>query len=531
MLGKLTISFIFAVFFLLPQEVGATAYYIDFVNGLNSNAGTATTTAWQSISQFTANARSAGDIAFVRRGLASTTNTAVVNFTSDGTSANPIILQIDYDNLWNGFATTSQTYTFAVGSTTITASSDQSDVVVGDWLYVMGDCTETYNATVYNTCEYSYEVSAVSSTSISFFLPYKGLNSGSGKEVRKMPFAPAQGNITDSGSSVSPNTDNYWVVKGINWRSSNLNGILLFVDTQGFYFVDSLFTGDGSSVSAISCNASAGGRIQGFGIYKSRGQNLTVGFNFVAPCTLSPETFIRDSIFTNGITYATPASATINLFETFFSGTLALPATANLGNIRIYGRNVNNLVFSGLTTNTLDSVFIEDYNNTIGQSVQFSDLANSNTQWIASSTVASSFLRSGGGPKSIQIVPSTNIGPNNFFGWIRLFEYPIYVDTSSKQYDVYFMSTSTAAWTTDPLATELWIECEYWNYVTGATSTRAVKKSTGTVDFNGSTAWQSLSVTCQPTQTGILYLRGWYAKTKEASVMNEFFVDGTPVIQ
>ena len=93
------------------------------------------------------------------------------------------------------------------------------------------------------------------------------------------------------------------------------------------------------------------------------------------------------------------------------------------------------------------------------------------------------------------------------------------------------MSTSTAAWTTDPLATELWIECEYWAHDTNATSTRKVKKSTGVLDFNGVTTWNALSVTCVPTQTGILYLRGWYAKTKEATPMNEFFVDGTPVIQ
>ena len=128
---------------------------------------------------------------------------------------------------------------------------------------------------------------------------------------------------------------------------------------------------------------------------------------------------------------------------------------------------------------------------------------------------------------SIAVIPTSN---TQTYLPSLLFEYPIYTNTTSRQYDIYFMSTSTSNFTADPFATELWIVCEYWVHDTGATSTRKVKKSTGTIDFDGSTAWQSLSVTCQPSQTGILYLSGWYAKTKETNVSNYFFVDGTPVI-
>lgn len=93
------------------------------------------------------------------------------------------------------------------------------------------------------------------------------------------------------------------------------------------------------------------------------------------------------------------------------------------------------------------------------------------------------------------------------------------------------MSTSTAGWTENPTAKELWVECYYWNFPTGGTKYRTVTRSTGTVNFTGSTAWQSLSVSCQPTNAGILYLRAYYAKTKESGKMNEFYVDGTPIIQ
>ena len=114
---------------------------------------------------------------------------------------------------------------------------------------------------------------------------------------------------------------------------------------------------------------------------------------------------------------------------------------------------------------------------------------------------------------------------------LKLFEYPIYANTTSKTYSVFFNSTSTANWTTDPTASEFWIECEYWAHpVSTGTTTRAVKRSTGVIDFNGSTAWQSLSVACQPTASGILYLRGWYAKPQESGVTNAFYVDVTPEI-
>src|SRR3990167_9621753 len=96
---------IFAFLALVPlSEVGATAYYSDLGNATASSTcagrnGLATTTSWCGIDQFTEVARSAGDILFVRRGTATTTQMSDVNFTSDGTIANPIIISADYDNL------------------------------------------------------------------------------------------------------------------------------------------------------------------------------------------------------------------------------------------------------------------------------------------------------------------------------------------------------------------------------------------------------------------------------------------------
>jgi hypothetical protein len=57
-----------------------------------------------------------------------------------------------------------------------------------------------------------------------------------------------------------------------------------------------------------------------------------------------------------------------------------------------------------------------------------------------------------------------------------------------------------------------------------------IKKSTGTIDMNGSTSWQSLAVTAQPGQVGVVYLRGWYGKTKESGKANTFYIDPVPEV-
>jgi hypothetical protein len=200
-----------------------------------------------------------------------------------------------------------------------------------------------------------------------------------------------------------------------------------------------------------------------------------------------------------------------------------------MGGIR--GRNINLLSTTKISQSNSDfGVGIEDYNNIIGNSYFNSYVGNVANLFLTSTSTT---VRSGGGATSLELRPTTNLSStNSAVGWdfskLKLFEYPIYADTTSKTYSVYFYATSTTAFTADPTASELWIECDY--YATASGANRKVKKSTGLIDFNGSATWQALSVTCQPTQTGILYLRGYYGKTKEAA-SNFFFMDVAPVIQ
>lgn len=532
---KYFIGFLFLMgLFGFASQAQATAYYVDFVNGSDVAAGTATTTAFQSLDAFTEVARSAGDIAFVRRGMASTTNVSDLNFTSSGTMVNPIIITADYDNLWSDFATSSQTYSLAVGSTTMTASAAQSDIEVGEWIYVAGDCFETYNSTAFNTCEFAYEVKAVASTSIDFYFPYKGNQTGSGNYLRILPSNP-QWN-TQQSFQWNFDNDNFWYVKGLNIYGNDSNGQIEIDTSKGSFFFNMIMTGnDSAGQSGIAMTDDY------FEVYfyNSRCVNLrTACINTTGGAPLDTygmievkNSFIDGSGGSAGGAFTSSiGAALIFVEESQFNGGPTAPFIIN-ANIYFFTRNnaiygSNSINSAGTPSRKNNGFYAEDYDGEIGKNLFLSSQAAITT--LQSTTTV---LRTGGGSKSIQVLPDANLSTSWELSHLKLFEYPIYTDTSSKQYDVYFYSTSTTAWTANPTKSQLWIECEFWNFPANGTSTRKITKSTGTLNFTGSTAWQNLSVTCQPTNTGILYLRGWYAKAKEANKMNEFFIDILPVIQ
>mgnify|MGYP001604990112 FL=1 len=530
---------LFALVFFFPQSVSATSYYVDFVNGLNTNAGTATTTAFGSLNQFTENARSAGDIVFVRRGMASTTNIVAMNLTSDGTLNNPIRASADYDNLWNDFATTTQTYTFAFASSTITASAAQSDVVVGNWLYAEGDCAETYNSLTKNNCPFAYEVSAVASTSITFYLPYKGDKTGS-VNVRKMPSVPQIGITTTAAQILSASTDNYWDFKGFDFRSTNSNCMFVNTSSPAMTVFDVIFQGDGLTV-CVTNNPN-----WGIVYSKVRVFNVSNGFGS-GVASLRLYDFLFDCNNAAGSTMISQGGAggVVELID----GTIKNCATSEMGYGssmaagRTYMRNVKRANLNNHSGAANVNIYYEDDFSIVGLNTQSSNQIGSNT--TATTTMSTTTnLRSGGGPKNMVVFPPSgvaNTGISTFyfpFSYIKLFEYPIYANTTSKTYTMFFNSTSTSNFTVDPLTStavgsstpELYIECEYYNTTTDANRILKRSNTANDVDFNGATTWQDIAVTCQPAQTGILYLRGWYAKPKESSVTNWFYMDTTLVV-
>lgn len=525
------LTILFTSFFFV-QKAEATAYYINDTSvntGSDANNGTSTSTAWYSLAKFANNARTVGDIVFVRRGNATTTaTTADLTFTTDGNLNNPITITADYDNLWSDFATSTETATLTFGNTYIPLSASSTQFTTSNmWIYVAGDCSETYNASTLNPCEFAYEVASTDSTGITLYLPYKGNQTGAGLYLRIMPSAPQWNTITGE-FNWTMSGDDYWYFMGIDVRGTDSYCGIQTSSSRGTILKDMIFQGNGVTDCGIASVAPGIyiNKVRTFGqkegiTYRTGGffNNILIDCNNVASS-------IGFSIFSS-IYLERIYNIEIKNCASNFSGSSNRAGEIYLQNIKY----TNTSGFVSISASAYARFFFEDDFGIVGLNSQSSNQISDNTK--ATTTISTTVnLRSGGGSTNELIYPPTGTANTGLstkyfpFSFIKLFEYPIYADTSNKTYTMYFNSTDTANWTADPTASEFWIECEYYADATDAD--RQIKKSTGVVDFNGSTAWQSLSVTCQPTQSGVLYLRGWYGKPSDGA--NTFYMDTTPVI-
>lgn len=532
--------FIAFLCFFLPQQSGATTYYIayDCADTSICGNGTASTTPFSGLDEFVEVARSAGDIAIVKRGTASTTNISDILPTSDGTLNNPIIITADYDNIFNNFATSSQTYTPVQGSKTMEASASITGIAANDWIYVAGDCYETYNNTNKNPCEYAYEVASVSGTTLTLYLPYKGSQSGSGKDLRVLPDLPVW-NSTTGDFQWFINQDHYWHLKGLDLRGTDANCVILSSNSYSS-FEDIILQTDGTS----SCGFNTSSPNEYFSKIRFFG-----GVSFIS--ALSNQAQFKDALIDCNNTSSSYFINDSSWFETIYvsateiincTGTSIGSSLGNNGGGGAYFNGVShNNTYTSLSGASPTKFFFEDNYNVIGLNSQTDHRISDNT--LATTTVSTTTqLRTGGGPKNLYIIPpdgtgNTGISTKNYpRSNLKLFEYPIYTDTSSKTYTMYFRTSATSAFTINPLTQtatgsttpELYIECEYYP---GSDADRVLKRSNtaSAVSFTSDTNWYGISVTCQPGNAGLLYLRGWYAKPREA-VSNEFYMDLTPEI-
>lgn len=505
----------------VSRKPRGTTYYIDCDNGTSTNDGSQATTSgggvgpYGKIDDFASVARSAGDKAIVRRGNSTTCDNGIssMGFTSDGTLLNPITIETDYDDVWGDFASSSQTYTVTFGSTTMTASAEITDILAHDWIYVDGD----------ERRDFAYEVASVGgtgTTTLTLYLPYKGDQSGSGKGLEIMPDAPIWGEITDDyywGMAI----DNWWILQGIEVRGSYLYGQIGMGSSQyGTLLKDMIFQGDGVSTRGIGCAAA-----WVITIRKCRTFNCS-------PClsTSNYVVYVYDSLFdannTGNYVFDSGGTNRHYLIDTTLTNSNTYNLYCDKNAIDCVGRNLildseGDFYVYGVISRTQG--FVEDFMGVIGNNKAWTRHSpNSITMQSETTTV-----RSGGGATSIKVIPTIYINNNWELGYMKLFEYPVYADTVSRQYSMYLRPENATSFGVSPLADELWIECEYWGSATY--SHRKITKSTGVIDAS-STAWQAISVTCQPSQAGILYLRAYYAKPKEAA-SNIFYTDVAPVIQ
>lgn len=507
----------------IVRIIRGTTYYIDADNGDDANDGSDPSSmgAWATLDQFTENTRSAGDIAILRRGTTATydLNTSLT-FTSDGALGNPIVVEADYDDNWTTETTTSQTYTLVLGSKTATASATISDLSVGDWVYNTTDGDDQR--------KFAYEVAAVSGTTLTLFLPFKG-TAGATKTLQIMGAAPKWG-AGGATAQVTFANDGYWRIQGLHIYSSHPNG-QIYVNSASYdnTFIDMIVAGNqSSSIGAAVLNSSSAS------FFKTRFLDYDdVGIDAGGEGLLRMKDCLMDGkslAGTIGIQVGGSGNTMIADCLEFVGNAvndIDLETSGGMSN-NFIGRNV---IVSAPTPVLIEIgtergiVSIQDYDGTVGDTRYWSNQSSTTSTPIYQSDTGT--VRSGGGTPSIKMIPSTYIGEVEW-GRVILMDLPVYTDTSSKTYTIYFKSNATADWTANPTATQLYLEASY--YADASTAERTIIKSTGTVNFTGLTTWQSIGLTLTPAQAGLLSLRVVYAKPKETSKSNEFYVDPVVVI-
>lgn len=503
-----------------------TAFFIDSDNGNNSNDGLTTGAAFADLHKFTENARSAGDTATLRRGMTNRYDDGSdLLFTSDGQLQNPIIIKADNADAFSDDVDLSvtATATLTFGSKTITFSADVSSVVAaGDWIYVAAEDAD----------EFAYEVDTVSTVTVTLFLPYKGAQAGSTKTMTNMQSPPIW-NTAAGNFQWNFDTDQCWKVQGIHIRGADTGGGNVEVDSSNLLvFKDCIFEGNGA---AGSPGLKPGDDAPTILVLKCRFINHEFNITGAGGNASFDLTAIDCLLDGNDVSNSVGLEALVFTRATFIDCEFKRHATADIdANDDVGAQHIRlrNCILSSTTEILVGTgfpdfarVFIEDNDGTIGDTRQIGTLGNSSSAFLQSDTGTT---RSGGGAISGKVTPSTLLGTKWEQSRILLFEIPFYATTSSKKYEVFFRPTATADWTADPLAGELWIELEYWGHATN--NFRRITKSTGVIDMNGSTTFTALSVTIAPSQTGVAYLRGYYAKTKESSKANTFFFDIVPVV-
>lgn len=552
--------FLLPICFLVPGGYAhGTTFYADFATSCKGCAGTATTSAFNSLNLFANAARSAGDILIVRRGSASTTNITAMTFTSSGNLNAPISIVADYDDLWGnasttggGFATTSETYTPTFGSTYMAGSASSTLAYPNQWIYLAGDCYErggqssTYGkwtaGSTTPSCEYAYEIASSSPDGISLYLPYKGKQSGAGVAMRVMGGAPIVGLIANTTQLVTSTSKDYWFMKGIELRSASTGGIQTLNNSRGWSLFDMIFRANGAAGTAAQ---NGGGteilvrKTRAFNVssYQLTGNLTTNASDLLIDCNsvasswgiamgIGPIGVINDATIKNC------TNSFNNAVTTNSGGLIMRNIVAPASYLNING---------GSAFHALNQNYFEDKFGTVGLNSQMWNYVSSDT--VATTTMSTTTnLRSGGGPYDEIVFPPSGTGNTGIstyyfpFSYMKLFEYPIYTNTASHTYTMYFMATSSTAFTVVPLTAtaigsstpELYIECEYYGDATDAN--RMLKRSNTASAFTADGTWYGIAVTCAPSQSGILYLRGWYAKPRDPT-SNIFYMDTQPIIQ
>ncbi len=471
------------------------------------------------LDNFASTSRSAGDVAICRNGMTNNYDDGTdLLFTSDGSLINPITIEADYANAFSDDVDLSVTgtATLTFGSKTVTFSSDISSVcAVGDFIYASGDDAKVY----------AYEVAAVSTVTVTLYLPYKGDQAGAGKTMTNIQNPPRWG-TTAANFQCNLDGDHYWRFQGIHFRGTDSSGQMEVDSCEGHLFMDCIFQGNGASDwGFFMADDSTSIIMRKCRIF----DNNSGAFRTIADA--HGRIKIYDSIIRDGGYGLDNSNGDIDweLYECELNNTTDIRGNPREGrHTKLRNTLMNGTTPIGSMTFThMATLSFEDYDGVLNDNrFHYGQIANINSVLYQSETTK---VRSGGSNASIKVTPTTKMGTNWEHTHLKLLDIPIYATTDSKTYTVYFASADNTDWDSDPTAGELWIELEAWGHASN--NFRKITKSTGAVDFSTDTDFdQSLAVTVAPAQAGVAYLRVWYAKTKEATNANLFYVDPIPTI-
>tara|TARA_Y100000310_G_scaffold133228_1_gene132139 strand:- start:3122 stop:5071 length:1950 start_codon:yes stop_codon:yes gene_type:complete len=515
----------------LRAPVGTT-YYADSDNGSDANdgLGTGAGNAWATVDKFTESARSAGDDVILRGGRTATYDlSGSLSTTSDGEPYNRIRVSADYGDAWGDHVNTSGTATVTVthGSKTITASADISSVVsAGDIIYISGD----------DNLRFSYEVDSVVTTTITLFLPYKGDQTGSGLSLINMQSPPIWDDGGGASVRVNHANDDSWHWRGLRFQSGNATKASGVFDVSATAF--NIIIQDCQFISSTGGSTEYGlwfGNEFGFVdlIDKCRFYNFRRSiYPQQAGSTGEHTTLLRDSLIDgNSVTSSQGIlvgnSTGITIEECEFKNNAS--RDVQLGGYSCSVKVLNSLLSSAspyfVGAGPGSAFHITDHNQDDTAHIWFS---GHDTVAFRRSGLSRQSADGAGSEYSIKFSGYDTLDGTayNETTGVVVFNYAIKHDTDQFTVDVWLRPSATFFWITDPTPDELFLELAY--RVHASNKARYKLRSTGTIDMNGSTAWQKLTVTATPGQAGVAYLKLYYGKTLE--FIDSFYVDPRPEI-
>ncbi|ANS05116.1 hypothetical protein [uncultured Mediterranean phage] len=524
-------------------------FYADADNGSASYDGTAAVNAdpssaagpWPDLTYFTEDTSeilAAGDKLILRRGMSGHYGgTGNTSFMASGDFNNPIIVEADYDDTWSDFTSESGVTLNAASKTvSLPEGTVMGGLAAGVWIYNSGDSDDPR--------KFSYELESVTDGGMgnpdtaTLYLPFKG-TAGSSKTITIMPAAPVWGDDSSWSQKMQPNLDNYWLIRGLKLHTSNARAVQM-TDCTGWQLEDVVFElHTDNDLEGFKCNGGAADVVFRKCRWKSAKYGLlaTTGSGAGSFVARMFDCLVDGSSKANGAGLLLRESSDFHCvdceFKNHSEGDIAYAQTGGTPYAYYRGRVwLRNCKLSSTTEIDLhhlspnSRIYSEDHDQSVSVTRVFS--MHSSAEGTPAYESVTGYLRTGGSNRSIKVTPSTNLSTAYDLSLLRLFELPFYATTDSKTYTVYFRPTATGDWTADPTASQLWIELEYRSH--SGNKPRVIKKSTGTIDMNGSVSWQSLAVTAEPGQAGVVYLRCYYGKTKESGKANTFYIDPIPEV-